>query len=416
MLFLQTMYFINYKFREMKEYISREKYLKKLEPFIDKEIIKVFVGQRRVGKSYLMYQLIDFLQKEDNNRHIIYINKELNEFDDIKDYQQLYDYVKSKSVSNKINYLFIDEIQNIKNFENALKSFTAEGNFDIYCTGSNADLLSGELATYLSGRYIEFNIFPLSYSEFLLFHNLIDETQSLNLFLKYGGLPYLKNLELKDDIVFDYLKNVYQAILFKDVVSRFNVRNVEFLERLIFFLAKHTGTIFSARNIVKFLKSQNIKISVSSVLGYLNYLKIAFFISKANRTDIQGKKIFEVGEKYYFTDIGLRNTIAGFSPFELGLIIENAVYNNLQYLGYKILIGQSGDKEFDFVAEKNNEKVYIQVALRISSENTAKREFGNLLEIKDNYPKYVITLDEYTGTTFKGVKHIPLRKFLIEFE
>ena len=400
----------------MKPYISREKYLNKIKPFVNKELIKVFVGQRRVGKSYLMYQLIDFLQKEDKKRHVIYINKELNEFDDIKNYQQLYDYVKSKSVANKMNYLFIDEIQNIESFENALKSFVAEGNYDIYCTGSNADLLSGELATYLSGRYIEFNVFPLSYCEFLIFHNLTDQPQSLDMFLKYGGLPYLKNLQLDNDIVFDYLKNVYQAILFRDVVARFSVRNVEFLERLILFLAKHTGTIFSARNIVKFLKSQNIKISVSSILAYLNYLKTAFFISKASRTDIQGKKIFEVGEKYYFTDIGLRNTIAGFSPFELGLIIENAVYNHLQYLGYKILIGQSGDKEIDFIAEKNSEKIYIQVALRITNETTAEREFGNLLEIKDNYPKYVITLDEYSGTTFNGVKHIPLRNFLLTFE
>ena len=400
----------------MKSFIARENYLNKIKPFINKELIKVLVGQRRVGKSFLMYQIIDYLQKKTVKPHIIYINKELNEFDDIKNYQDLYDYVKLKSVSTQINYLFIDEIQNIENFENALKSLTAEGNYDIYCTGSNADLLSGELATYLSGRYVEFKVFPLSYSEFLQFHNLTDQIKNLDKYLKYGGLPYLKNLELSDDIVFDYLKNVYQAILFRDVVARFKVRNVEFLERLILFLAKHTGTIFSARNIVKFLKSQNIKISVSSVLDYVNYLKIAFFISKASRTDIQGKKIFEVGEKYYFTDIGLRNTIAGFSPFELGLIIENAVYNHLQFLGYEILVGQQGDKEIDFIAEKNSEKVYIQVALRISNENTAKREFGNLLEIKDNYPKYVITLDEYTGTTFKGVQHIPLRKFLVEFD
>ncbi|MCD4792498.1 MAG: ATP-binding protein [Bacteroidales bacterium] len=400
----------------MKKYIPREKYLNKIKPFINKELIKVFVGQRRVGKSYLMYQLINFLQHKDKTVHIIYINKELNEFDAIKDYQQLYDYVKSKSVSKKTNYLFIDEIQNITGFENALKSFAAEGNYDIYCTGSNADLLSGELATYLSGRYVEFNVYPLSYNEFLLFHKLTNSPQSLDLFLKYGGLPYLKNLQLNDDIVFDYLKNVYQAILFRDVVSRFNIRNIEFLERLILFLAKHTGTIFSARNIVKFLKSQNIKISVSAVLDYLNYLKTAFFISKVNRTDILGKKIFEVGEKYYFTDIGLRNTIAGFSPFELGLIIENAVYNHLLYTDYKILVGQSGDKEIDFIAEKNNEKIYIQVALRISNEKTEKREFVNLLEVNDNYPKFVITLDEYTGTSYKGIKHIPLRKFLYETE
>ncbi len=400
----------------MKKFIPRETYLNKIKPFTEKELIKVFVGQRRVGKSYLMFQLIDFLKKEDKNRNIIYISKELNEFEDIKDFQQLYDYVKVKSLPDQKNYLFIDEIQNVNKFENALKSLTAEGNYDIYCTGSNADLLSGELATHLSGRYVEFKISPLSYAEFLRFHKLNDNRQNLDKYLKYGGLPYLKNLRLTDDIVFDYLKNVYQAILFRDVVARFKVRNVEFLERLIIFLAKQSGTVFSARNIVKFLKSQNIKISVSSVLDYVNYLRTAFFISKANRTDIQGRKIFEVGEKYYFTDIGLRNTIAGFSPFELGQIIENAVYNHLKFLSYSVLVGQSSSKEIDFIAEKNSEKVYIQVALRITDENTAKREFGNLLEIKDNYPKYVITLDEYTGTSYKGIKHIPLRKFLIEFE
>ncbi len=399
----------------MKNYIPRETYINKVKPYVNKELIKVFVGQRRVGKSYLMYQLLDYIKKKDSSGNIIYINKELNEFDSIKTYQNLYDYVKSKEDANRINYLFIDEIQNIEGFENALKSFVAEGNYDIYCTGSNADILSGELSTHLSGRYIEINVYPLSYQEFLLFHSLKDEQKSLNNYIKYGGLPYLKNLELKDDIIFDYLNNVYQAILFKDIISRFSVRNIDFLERLILFLAKHTGTIFSARNIVKFLKSQNINISINSVLDYIDYLKTAFFISKLSRTDIIGKKIFEVGEKYYFTDIGLRNTIAGFSPFELNLIVENVVYNHLLYCGYKILVGRIADYEIDFVAEKSTEKIYIQVALRITDSKTAKREFGNLLKIKDNYPKYVVTLDEYTGVSYEGIVHIPLRGFLSDF-
>ena len=400
----------------MKEYISREKYLKKIIPFVNKELIKVLVGQRRVGKSYLMYQIIDYIKTIEKEANIVYINKELNEFENLKTFQNLYDYVKNKTVSEKKTYLFIDEIQNIENFENALKSFAAEGNYDIYCTGSNADLLSGELSTYLSGRYIEINVNPLSYNEFLHFHKLKNETKSVDKYLKYGGLPYLKNLKLTDDIVFDYLRNISQAILFKDIISRYNIRNVEFLERLVTFIAKQTGTIFSARNIVKFLKSQNIKISINSVLDYLNYLKTAFFISKANRMDITGRKIFEVGEKYYFTDIGIRNAIAGFSPFEMNLILENVVYNHLLYNGYKIMVGQIDNKEIDFVAEKNNEKTYIQVALRITDAETVKREFGNLLEINDNYPKYVVTLDEYTGTSYNGIIHKPLRIFLSEFQ
>lgn len=400
----------------MRDFIERDRYFDRIKPFINKELIKVLIGQRRVGKSYLMYQIIAELKQENQNANIIYVNKELNEFDDIQNYQHLYDYVKEKTVSGQTNYVFIDEIQSINQFENALKSLAAEGNYDIYCTGSNSDILSGELASYLSGRYIEFKVHPLTYSEFLKFHQLNNSTQSLNKYLKFGGLPYLRNLELKDEIVFDYLKNVYQAILFKDIVARFSIRNIEFLERLVLFLAQNTGNIFSARNIVKFLKSQNVKVSVNSILDYLNYLQTGVLISKVNRTDLVGKKVFEVGEKYYFTDIGLRNTIAGFSPFDMGLIIENIVYNHLAYCRYKILVGQSGDKEIDFVAEKNGERVYIQVALRITEAQTADREFSNLLNINDNYPKYIVTLDEYTGTSYKGIKHIPLRIFLTEFE
>jgi hypothetical protein len=396
----------------MKPYINRETYLKKMEPYIGKEMIKVIVGQRRVGKSYLLLQLRDKIRKSQKDPNIIYINKDLNEFNDIIDSHTLFNYVKSKSLSNRINYLFIDEIQTIKGFENTLKSLFAEGGYDIYCTGSNAKILSGEIATYLGGRYIEIIVYPLSYNEFLLFHKLEDNQQSLNLYMKYGGLPYLKNLPLTDEIIFDYLRNIYQAILFRDVVASFNVRNVEFLERLILYLANRTGNVISARNINKFLKSQNITISLTAILNYLEFLATAFFISRVHRADIAGKKIFEIGEKYYFNDIGLRNAIAGFRPFDMGLIIENAVFLHLKINGYKVLVGNYLKKEVDFICEKDGEKIYIQVALRISEKQTEKREFMTLLEIKDNYPKYVITLDEYTGTSYKGIEHIPLRTFL----
>lgn len=399
-----------------RKYIAREKYIERIKPFVNKDIIKILTGQRRVGKSYLMYQLMDYIRKNDANANIIYINTELHEFSTLNNYNHLYAYIKEKSAHNAVNYVFIDEIQTINDFENALKSLLAEGEYDLYCTGSNADLLSGELATHLAGRYVEFNVYPLSYNEFLIFHKLENKPENLMQYLKYGGLPYLKNIPLQDEVVFDYLNNVYQSILFRDVVARYSVRNIEFLERLVLFLAQQTGTIFSARNIVRFLKSQNIKISVSTVLEYLHFLTTAFFISKVRRTDIQGKKTFEVGEKYYFTDIGLRNAIAGFSPIDMGQIIENIVFNHLKINNYMVKVGQTGEKEVDFIAEKNNEKVYIQVALRIIDESTQQREFRNLLEIDDNYPKFVVTLDEYTGTTYKGIKHIPLRLFLSTFE
>lgn len=399
-----------------KKYIARQKYAERIKPFINKDIIKILTGQRRVGKSYLMFQLADYIRSTDPNANIIYINTELHEFDALENHAQLYDYIKEKSTTAAVNYVFIDEIQTVKDFENTLKSLLAEGGYDLYCTGSNANLLSGELATYLAGRYVEFQVYPLSYKEFLNFHTLTNNAESLGKYLKFGGLPYLRNIPLQNETVFDYLNNVYQSILFRDVVARYKVRNIEFLERLVLFLARQCGNLFSARNIVRFLKSQNVKTSVSTVLDYVHFLTAAFFISKVQRTDIQGKKTFEVGEKYYFTDIGLRNTIAGFSPLEMGQIVENTVFNHLKINNYELKVGQSGDKEIDFIAQKNNEKVYIQVALRITDENTQKREFGNLLEIKDNYPKLVITLDEYTGNTYKGIEYMPLRLFLSDFK
>lgn len=399
----------------MKKYIVRENYKKQIDRYIGKEIIKVLIGQRRVGKSYLLFQAMDSIKEQFPNPNIIYINLEMNEFEKISSSTLLYDYVKSKSRVGELNFLMIDEIQLIPEFEKTLRSLLAEGDYDIYCTGSNAHILSGELGTYLGGRYIEIPVYALSYPEFLLFHKMENTGKSLDKYLKYGGLPYLIHLDLTDDTVFDYLKNISQSILFRDVVARFEVRNVDFLIRLIKFLANETGNLISARGIGNFLKSQNISISINAILNYLNYLTSAMLISNVHRTDVQGKKVFEIAEKYYFNDIGLRNSIAGFSPFDLGQIIENAVYLHLKSIGYSVLVGKLNEQEIDFIGERQGEKIYIQVALRITEKQTMEREFGNLLAIKDNYPKYVITLDEYSGKSFEGILHQPLRKFLSEF-
>ena len=345
---------------------------------------------------------MDGIKEHYSNANIIYINLELTDFEFIIEHGKLYEYVKSKSKADELNFLMIDEIQVIPNFEKTLRSLLAEGNYDIYCTGSNAHLLSGELGTFLGGRYIEIPVYALSYPEFLNFHKLKNSPESIDKYLKFGGLPYLIHLELNDDTVFDYLKNINQSILFRDVVSRFQVRNVDFLVRLIKYLANEVG------NIVKFLKSQNISISINVVLNYLNYLSTAMLISTVKRSDIQGKKVFEIGEKYYFNDIGIRNAIVGFPPFDMGKIIENVIFLHLKIMGYSVLIGKHGDKEVDFIAERNAEKIYIQVALRITENQTREREFGNLMAIKDNYPKYVITLDDYSGASHEGIKHIPL--------
>jgi predicted AAA+ superfamily ATPase len=400
----------------MKSYITRELYKNRIEKYIGKEIIKVLIGQRRIGKSYLLFQTIDCIKDRFPNANIIYINLELNEFEKIKEQKDLYDFVKTRSEKGKLNFVLIDEVQDIPKFEKALRSFLAEGGYDIYCTGSNAHLLSGEIGTYLGGRYVEIPVHTLTYNEFLQFHKLPHSTESIDKYLKFGGLPYLIHLKLNDDVVFDYLRNINQSILFRDVVSRFQVRNVDFLVRLIRYLANETGNIFSARNIVKYLKSQQVSISINAVLNYLDYLKTAMLISSVRRSDIQGKKVFDVGDKFYFNDIGIRNAIAGFSPFDMGKIIENVVYLHLKTFGYSVLIGKQDDREVDFIAERNGEKFYFQVAFRIVENQTMEREFGNLLAIKDNFPKYIITLDDYSGASYEGIQHLPLKEFLYEFK
>lgn len=394
----------------IKRYIKRKYYTDKIEPYINKDVIKVFVGQRRVGKSYLLYQIMDIISKE-KKTNIIYINKELHEFDNIKNYKDLLKYIGSKSKKNK-KYIFIDEIQEIEQFEKALRDLNTRRGYDIYCTGSNAKLLSGELATFLSGRYIEIPIYSLSYLEFLLFHKLKNNEDSFKKYIKYGGLPYLINLKLEDDIVYEYLKNIYNTILFKDIVERYKIRDIRFLENLILYLSDNIGSLVTANKISDFLKSQKVDISPNKVLDYLKYLEYAFFIFKVSRFDIKGKKIFEINEKYYFEDLGLRNIIMGYNQLDINKILENIVFLHLKVSGYKVNVGKLNDKEIDFVCEKNNKKLYIQVAYLIPNKKTMEREFGNLLTINDNYPKYVLSMDKMIEGEYKGIKYMTILEFI----
>jgi predicted AAA+ superfamily ATPase len=392
--------------------IQREIYLQKIRPFINQPLIKVLVGQRRVGKSFLMKQLKDEVRSASKNANIIYIDKEKYEFDEIRNYQQLIKYVKDRQKA-KLNYLFIDEVQEIDEFEKALRSLLADGIFDIYCTGSNAQMLSSDIATFLSGRQMVFKVYSLSFIEFCQFNEIQPDKASLNQYLKYGGLPYLIHLPKNDEIIFEYLRNIYDTILFRDVVSRNEIRDVAFLNNLLQFIADNTGSIVSAKKISDYLKSQQSSKSVSVILNYLTFLENAYFIFKAKRKDIQGKKIFEVGEKYYFEDFGLRNSVLGFNISDINKIVENAVYLHLLINDYKIFVGKKGDKEIDFIAERKNEKLYIQVTTSLSDEKVIKREFGNLLEVKDNYPKMVVSYDDFSGnTSYKGIKHVTLLEFL----
>ena len=392
---------------------NRSVYIDKVRPFMNSNLIKVFTGQRRVGKSYLLYQIIQEVLKYNETATILYINKEDLAFSEIKTAQDLNNYVQIHKSKTEKTYLFIDEIQDIENFESALRSLILDLQLDIYCTGSNANLLSGDIAGYLSGRYIEIQVFSLSYIEFLEFQELESNSKNLDLYLKYGGLPYLKHLKLEDEIVFEYLKNIYSTIVYRDIINRFSVRNVPFLEQLILFLASNTGSIFSAKKISDFLKSQRVNIAPNQVQIYNRYLVNAFIIKGVSRYDIIGKRLFEFGEKYYFENLGIRNALWGYRIEDRGKILENAVYNHLAYCGYKISIGILGTKEIDFIAEKNGEKKYIQVAQSIQEEQTIKREFGNLLAIKDNYPKIVITMDPFSGNTVEGIEIVALETFLL---
>jgi uncharacterized protein len=396
--------------------IAREAYLSRLRPFYNKQLIKVLTGQRRVGKSYLLSQIMTEILEQFPKANCIFINKEKHEFDEITDYKELHEYVEKKSVPG-MNYLFIDEVQDIKEFEKALRSLLAEEKYDIYVTGSNSQMLSGEMATFLSGRQLEVQVHSLSYKEFLTFHNLKNERASLDKYLKFGGLPYIMHLPLEDEIVFDYLKNILATILFRDVVHRYQLRDVPFLDNLVQFLADNTGSIFSATRISDYLKSQKSSKTVSVIINYLSYLENAYIISNVKRKDVQGRKIFETGNKYYFEDVGLRNVIYGYKPSDINKILENVVFNHLRYTNYKVNIGKFENKEINFVAEKNNELVYIQVAYLLENEATIEREFGNLLQIKDNYRKYVVSMDSFSSpNTYKGVKHLTLSEFLTEFE
>lgn len=395
------------------ELIRRQVYSERIKPFIGKGVIKVLTGQRRVGKSCILRQLVEDIKQNNSKSNIIYINMEYAEHHPLKNTVAMTAYLDDKFIPGVDNYLFIDEVQEVEGFENVLRSVQAKEQADIFITGSNAKMLSGELATYLSGRYVEFHINSLSYMEFLDFHHLPDGDEALQLYLKYGGMPYLSHLSLTDDIAFEYLRNVYSTILLKDVVAREGIRNVDFLDTLVMYTADNVGSLFSANNISRYLKSQKVNISPLVVINYLRALANAFIINKVGRVDVVGLKKFELGDKYYFEDLGLRNCkLISTMSSDIGKLLENAVFLHLQFLGYTVHTGQLGKNEIDFVATKNSEKAYIQVAYLIPDEKTRQREFGNLMAVTDNYPKYVVSLDPVIlSPNVDGIHYLHLRDF-----
>ena len=396
--------------------IIRQSYIDKIEKYLGKETIIVLVGQRRVGKNCMMKMIRD-RKKADDSNNIIYIDKEKREFDNIQTYQDLNDYIGEHFLSDKHNYILIDEIQDIKEFERSIRSYRTEPNTDIIITGSNARMLSNELSTLIGGRYKEIYIQSLSYNEFLKFHQLSDNDEALALYILYGGLPGLAKIGLEEDDAREYQMDIYHTVLLKDVIMRNQIRNVPFLENLVRFLADNTGKLISANSISKYMKSQGESIASAAITNYISFLCEAYILHKVNRYDIHGKRIFETNDKFYFEDNGIRNAIAGGTrEGDIEKVIENIIYQHLIRLGYQVYVGQLQAGEIDFVCTKpGGERIYVQASYIIYDDATREREFGNLRAIKDNYPKYVISMTPLlTKNDDDGITHLHLRKFLTE--
>ena len=396
------------------EPIVRQDYIQEIEKYLGKGLIIVLVGQRRVGKSYMLRLLHD-LKAIDPANNVILIDKEKRQFDFIKTYQDLNAYIDKHMVAGKHNFIFIDEVQDIAEFERSVRSFITEPDVDVIITGSNARMLSGDLATLIGGRYKEIHIQPLSYLEFLTFHQLEDNDESLGKFVSCGGLPGLVVMGLDEEVVRNYQMDIYHTVLLKDVVIRNRIRNVPFLENLVGFVADNTGKLISANSIAKFMKSQGTPVTAGIVLDYLSYLCESYMVNKVPRYDIHGKRLFENNDKFYFEDHGIRNAVAGGTRVgDIEKVLENVVYQQLIRLGYTVRVGQLQAGEIDFVCTRpTGERAYIQVTYLVAEEETRQREFGNLMAIKDNYPKYVISMSPLvTRQNEDGIIHLHLRRFL----
>lgn len=398
------------------ENFVRQPYLDRICHFLGKDTIIILTGQRRVGKSCMLRVFCDYVASR-SDANVIYINKEKHQFDRIVTYADLNVYVDEHLVADKMNYLLIDEVQDIADFERSLRSYYDEPNIEIVVTGSNSAMLSSDLSTKIGGRYTEIYIHALSYEEFLTFHKLDDNDESLSLYLDLGGLPGLVRYELEVDEVRQYQNDVLGTVLLKDVIMRQQIRNVSFLHNLIRFLADNAGKVISANSISKYMRGQGESVTPTAVISYMRALCQSYVMHQVNRYDIHGKRLFESNDKYYFEDHGVRNALCGVKrEGDIEKVMENVVYSHLRRMGYRVTVGQLQAAEIDFVCERSDGKrLYVQVAYLIVDEATRTREFGNLLAIRDNYPKYVISLTPMVSRQdYDGVMHLHLRRFLME--
>lgn len=394
--------------------ILRQSYIEKIERYLGKDTIIILTGQRRIGKSYILRLFRDKVSK-DAGANVIFIDKEKHEFNDIKTYTDLNAYIDERRNKTKTNYVLVDEIQDIEEFEKSVRSYYEEPDIEIVVTGSNSKMLSSDLSTLIGGRYKEIYIQALSYEEFMLFHQLPDSDDTLSKYIQFGGLPGLVKMGLDEQDAREYQLDVYHTVLLKDVIMRNKIRNVPFLENLVHFLADNAGKIISANSIAKYMKSQGESVTSTAIINYIKFLCDAYLIHKVNRYDIHGKKLFESNDRFYFEDNGLRNALAGGSrEGDIEKVIENIIYNHLIRLGYEVTVGQLQAGEIDFVCKKpKGQRVYVQASYIIADDATREREFGNLQAVKDNYPKYVISMTPLVDRLDSdGITHLSLRRFL----
>lgn len=401
--------------------IKREMYMSRIRPFINTDLVKVMTGIRRCGKS-VMLELIkeELLQSGVNKSQFISINFEDMSYANLQTAKALNDDIieRANKIEGKV-YLFFDEIQEVKDWEKCINSLRVSLDCDIYITGSNAKLLSGELATYLGGRYVEFVIYPFSFAEFVELYREIYHDEPINMiFQKYvvfGGMPYLSNIRFEKTASIQYLHDLFNSVQLKDIVKRNNIRDVDLLERISAYVMANVGNTFSATSISKFFKSEKRNVAPDTILNYIKYCCDAYLFYQVKREDLQGKQILTSNEKYYIADHGIREAVFGGNMKDINLILENIVYMELLRRGYEVRVGRSGNKEIDFVCYKRDEKIYIQVTYLIASEETIQREFGVYDDIQDNFPKYVVSLDEFDMSR-DGIKHRNIRDFLLEEE
>ena len=401
--------------------IKRELYMSRIRPFIGSDLIKVMTGIRRCGKSVMLELIRQELRESGvSPAQFISINFEDMRYAHLQTAQALHDEIinLAQKIGGKV-YLFFDEIQEVQDWEKCVNSFRISLDCDIYITGSNAKLLSGELATYLGGRYVEFVIYPFSFGEFMeLYRTTASDDSVRQCFQKYllaGGMPYLANLRYAEAPSRQYLHDLFNSVQLKDIVKRNNIRDVDLLERIMAYVMANVGTTFSATSLAKFLKNQQRSVAPETILNYIKYCCEAYLFYQVKREDLQGKQILASNEKYYIADHGIREAVFGGNMRNINLILENIVFLELLRRGYDVTVGRTGDQEIDFVCHKRGEKLYVQVTYLLASEETVRREFGVYDQVRDNFPKYVVSLDEFDMSQ-NGIKHRNIRDFLLAEE